>query len=179
LTEGETPFTFSFTLNDAEASMVDARDLEKISLFEGLNVAEREVVASVMTRDTFPEGHVVYRENEVGYSCIYIVRKGKVDVTRMNTESNPLPLTVLKEGNFFGELSFFDFKPHSATTMVSVPDTIVLSLHRTDFDRVVETYPLIGYKVLINIIHEISSVIRKMNDSYINMTDYMFGHTKR
>jgi hypothetical protein len=63
--------------------------------------------------------------------------------------------------------------------MVSVPDTIVLSLHRPDFDRVVEMYPLIGYKVLINIIHAISSVIRNMNDSYINMTDYMFGQTKR
>jgi CRP-like cAMP-binding protein len=159
--------------------MVDSRDLERISLFEGLTDAEREVVANAMTCDTFPEGHVVYREHEVGCACIYIVRKGKVDVTRMNTDNDPLALTVLKEGNFFGELSFFDFKPHSATTVVSVPDTMVLSLHRPDFDRVVETYPLIGYKVLINIVHEISSVIRKMNDSYINMTDYMFGRTKR
>ncbi|MGE5173950.1 MAG: cyclic nucleotide-binding domain-containing protein [Betaproteobacteria bacterium] len=159
--------------------MIDARDLENISLFEGLTVAERDVVASVMTRDTFPEGHIVYRENEAGCACIYIVRKGKVDVTRMNTDSNPLPLTVLKEGHFFGELSFFDFKPHSATTVVSAPDTTVLSLHRPDFDRVVEGHPVIGYKVLINIIHEVSSVIRKMNESYINMTDYMFGHTKR
>lgn len=159
--------------------MVDSRDLEKISLFEGLTDAEREIVANAMTCDTFPEGHVVYREHEVGCACIYIVRKGKVDVTRMNTDSDPLALAVLKDGNFFGELSFFDFKPHSATTVVSVPDTMVLSLHRPDFDRVVEAYPMIGYKILINIVHEISSVIRKMNDSYINMTDYMFGRTKR
>ncbi len=159
--------------------MIDARDLENISLFEGLTVNERDVIASMMTRDTFPEGHVLYRENEAGYACIYIVRKGKVDVTRMNTDSNPLPLTVLKEGHFFGELSFFDFKPHSATTVVSSPDTTVLCLRRADFDRMVETHPAIGYKVLINIIHEVSMVIRKMNESYINMTDYMFGHTKR
>jgi len=97
----------------------------------------------------------------------------------MNTDSDPLPLTVLREGHFFGELSFFDFKPHSATTVVSAPDTMVLSLQRPDFDRVVEMYPMLGYKVLINIIHEISKVIRKMNESYINVTDYMFGQTKR
>jgi CRP-like cAMP-binding protein len=60
--------------------MIDARDLEKISLFEGLTDAERDVIASVMTRDTFPEGHVVYRETEVGCSCVYIIRRGKVDV---------------------------------------------------------------------------------------------------
>src|SRR5512146_1182134 len=136
--------------------MIDTRDLENISLFEGLTVAERDVISSVMTCDTFPEGHVVYRENEAGCACIYIIRKGKVDVTRMNTDSNPLPLTVLREGHFFGELSFFDFKPHSATTVVSAPDTTVLSLQRPDFDRVVEMYPMLGYKVLINIIHEIS-----------------------
>ena len=38
---------------------------------------------------------------------------------------------------------------------------------------------MIGYKVLINIIQEISSVIRKMNAGYVDMTGYMFGRSKR
>lgn len=159
--------------------MVDARDIEKVSLFEGLTEAERTVVAGAMTGDVFPEGHVVYRENEVGCSCIYIIRRGKVDVYKTNTDGDPLALAVLKEGNFFGEFSFFDHKPHSATTVVAVPDTLVLSLQRPDFDRVVASYPLVGYKVLINIVQEISSVIRKMNASYVDMTGYMFGRLKR
>lgn len=159
--------------------MVDARDLQGISLFEGLSDAEREVVASVMTGDTFPEGHVVYREHEVGCACIYIIRRGKVDVYKMNTDGERLSLAVLKERHFFGEFSFFDHKSHSATTVVAAPDTVVLSLQRPDFDRVVETYPMVGYKVLINIIHEISSVIRKMNASYVDMAGYMFGKIKR
>jgi len=136
-------------------------------------------VADVMTGDTFPEGHVVYRENEVGCSCIYIIRRGKVDVFKMSTDGEPLMLAVLKEGNFFGEFSFFDHRPHSATTVVSAPDTLVLSLQRPDFDRVVESHPLIGYKVLINIISEISEVIRRMNAGYVDMTGYLFGRTKR
>ena len=136
-------------------------------------------MADVMTGDTFPEGHVVYRENEVGCSCIYIIRRGKVDVFKMSTDGEPLMLAVLKEGNFFGEFSFFDHRPHSATTVVSAPDTLVLSLQRPDFDRVVESHPLIGYKVLINIISEISEVIRRMNAGYVDMTGYLFGRTKR
>ena len=59
------------------------------------------------------------------------------------------------------------------------PDTVVLSLQRPDFDRVAEVYPRIGYKVMINIVHEISAVIRRMNASYIDMAGYMFGRTKR
>ena len=159
--------------------MVHARDLINISLFEGLNEPERTVVASVMTSDTFPEGHVVYREHEAGCSCVYIIKRGKVDVLKLNTDGDPLTLAVLKEGNFFGEFSFFDHKAHSASTVVSAPDTLVLSLQRPDFDTVAEQYPAIGYKIMINIVTEISAVIRRMNASYVDMAGYMFGRGKR
>ena len=159
--------------------MVDQKDLARISLFEGLTEAERMVVANVMTGDTFPEGHVVYKENEVGCACIYIIKRGRVDVFKQNTDGDPLTLAVLKQGNFFGEFSFFDRKPHSASTVVSEKDTVVLSLQRPDFDKVVESYPMVGYKVMINIVHEISSVIRRMNSSYVDMAGYMFGRTTR
>jgi hypothetical protein len=46
--------------------MVPSRDIEKISLFAGLTEEELMIMANAMTGDTFPEGHVVYRENEVG-----------------------------------------------------------------------------------------------------------------
>jgi CRP-like cAMP-binding protein len=159
--------------------MLDATDIQKISLFEGLTFDELTIIANAMTCDTFPEGHVVYRENEVGHSCVYVIRKGKVDVTKTGTDGDPMALTVLREGNFFGELSFIDGKPHSASTIVAEHGTVVLSLQRTDFDRVVDSYPRIGFKVLINIIHEISRVIRSMNVNYADMAGYMFGRTKR
>jgi CRP-like cAMP-binding protein len=159
--------------------MVTAADLAAVTLFAGLDDQERTVIANVMTGDTFPEGHVVYRESELGCSCIYIVKQGKVDVLKRSTDGDALTLAILKEGNFFGEFSFFDRKAHSATTRVSSPDTMVLSLQRPDFDRVIEQYPAVGCKVLINIVHEISAVIRKMNASYVDMAGYMFGRSAR
>ncbi len=159
--------------------MVDANDIQKISLFQGLNIDELTIISGAMTSDTFSEGHVVYRENEAGSASVYIIRKGKVDVTKTSTDGEPMTLTVLREGDFFGELSFFDSKPHSASTIVAENGTIVISLQRRDFDRVVESYPRVGYKVLINIIHEISKVIRRMNANHVDMAGYMFGRTKR
>jgi CRP-like cAMP-binding protein len=159
--------------------MVESRNIRNISLFEGLTEEELTLIAKAMTGDTFPEGHVVYRENELGCACIYIIRQGKVDVTKTSTDGDPLTLAVLREKNFFGELSFFDSKPHSASTVVAEDGTVVLSLQRPDFDRVVAEHPRIGYRVLINIIHELSAVIRRMNASYVDMTGYMFGRTNR
>lgn len=158
--------------------MVEGGDIEKISLFKGLTGDELTVIGSAMTGDTFPEGHVVYRENEVGCACVYIIRKGKVDVIKTSTDGEPMTLAVLKEGDFFGEFSFFDRKPHSASTIVAEHGTVVLSLQRPDFDLVVESYPRIGYKVMINIVHEISAVVRRMNASYVDMAGYMFGRTR-
>ena len=159
--------------------MVPSRDIEKISLFAGLTEEELMIMASAMTGDTFPEGHVVYRENEVGCACVYIIRKGKVDVIKTSIDGDPMTLTVLRAGDFFGEFSFFDSKPHSASTIVAGDGTVVLSLQRPDFDRVLESYPRIGNKVLINVIHEISTVIRRMNASHVDMAGYMFGRTRR
>ena len=159
--------------------MVPSRDIEKISLFTGLTEEELMIVANAMTRDTFPESHTVYRENEVGCACVYIIRKGKVDVIKTSIDGDPMTLTVLRAGDFFGEFSFFDSKPHSASTIVAEDGTVVLSLQRPDFDRVLESYPRIGNKVLINVIHEISTVIRRMNASHVDMAGYMFGRTRR
>jgi len=159
--------------------MVESRDIEKISLFKGLASEELIIIGTAMTGDTFPEGHVVYRENEVGCACVYIIRRGKVDVIKTSTDGDPMTLAVLREGDFFGEFSFFDRKPHSASTIVAEHGTVVLSLQRPDFELVVESYPRIGYKVMINIVHEISAVIRNMNASYVDMAGYMFGRTKR
>lgn len=159
--------------------MVPSRDIEKISLFAGLTEEELMIMATAMTGDTFPEGHVVYRENEVGCACVYIICKGKVDVIKTSTDGDPMTLTVLRAGDFFGEFSFFDSKPHSASTIVAEDGTVVLSLQRPDFDRVLESYPRIGNKVLINVIHEISTVIRRMNASHVDMAGYMFGRTRR
>jgi len=159
--------------------MVPSRDIEKISLFAGLTEEDLMIMANAMTGDTFPEGHVVYRENEVGCACVYIIRKGKVDVIKTSIDGDPMTLTVLRAGDFFGEFSFFDSKPHSASTIVAEAGTVVLSLQRPDFDRVLESYPRIGNKVLINVIHEISTVIRRMNASHVDMAGYMFGRTRR
>lgn len=159
--------------------MVNEKDIQKISLFQGLTLNELTIVASAMTGDTFPEGHVVYHENVVGSACVYIIQKGKVDVTKTSTDGEPMTLTVLREGDFFGELSFFDSKKHSASTVVAENGTIVFSLQRPDFDRLVDSHPRIGNKVLINIIHEISKVIRRMNANHVDMAGYMFGRSKR
>jgi len=111
--------------------------------------------------------------------CIYIIQKGKVDVQKHNKDGDTLTLSVQREGSFFGELSFIDNKPHSATLTTASEESVVLKIDRNDFDKLVQRYPNAGYKVLMNVVQDISQLVRRMNTQYVDMAGYVFGRTKR
>lgn len=159
--------------------MVNVRDIESLSLFKGLTADELKDVANIITQDTYPAGHQIFEEGEKGCPCIYIIRKGKIDVQKRNKDGDLLTLSVQREGSFFGELSFIDNKPHSATMTTATEETVVLKLDRSDFDKLVERNPRVGYKILLNVVEEISLLVRKMNSQYVDMAGYVFGRTKR
>jgi CRP-like cAMP-binding protein len=86
---------------------------------------------------------------------------------------------VQREGSFFGELSFIDNKPHSATLTTASEESVVLKIDRNDFDKFVQRFPSAGFKVLMNVVQDISQLVRRMNSQYVDMAGYVFGRTKR
>lgn len=159
--------------------MINVREIEHLPLFKGLTAEELKAVAEIITLETYPAGHRIFEEGEEGCPCLYIIQKGKIDVQKRNKDGDLLTLTVQREGSFFGEISFVDNKPHSATTTTATEETVILKIDRNDFDKLVVRYPMIGYKILMNIVQDMSQLVRKMNAQYVDMAGYVFGRTKR
>jgi CRP/FNR family cyclic AMP-dependent transcriptional regulator len=159
--------------------MVKVKDIEALSLFKGLTEEELKAIAEIVTPDVYPAGKQIFEEGEVTCPCIYIIQKGKVDVQKRNKDGDLLTLSVAHAGNFFGEISFIDNKPHSATLTTAAEESVVLKIDRGDFDKLVVRYPAAGYKVLMNITQDISQLVRRMNTQYVDMAGYVFGRTKR
>ena len=159
--------------------MVKVKDIENLHLFKGLTEEELKVIAEIITPDIVPAGRQILEEGEVTCPCIYIIQKGKVDVQKRSKDGDLLTLTVQREGSFFGELSFIDNKPHSATLTTASEESVVLKIDRNDFDKLVQRYPNAGYKVLMNVVQDISQLVRRMNTQYVDMAGYVFGRTKR
>ena len=159
--------------------MVKVKDIEALSLFKGLNEEELKAIAEIITPDIYPAGKQIFEEGEVTCPCIYIIQKGKVDVQKRNKDGDLLTLSVQREGSFFGELSFIDNKPHSATLTTAAEESVVLKIDRSDFEKLVVRYPAAGYKVLMNVTQDISQLVRRMNTQYVDMAGYVFGRTKR
>jgi CRP-like cAMP-binding protein len=159
--------------------MVKFKDIENLQLFKGLTEDELKAIAEIITPDIVPAGRQIFEEGEVTCPCIYIIQKGKVDVQKRSKDGDLLTLTVQREGSFFGELSFIDNKPHSATLTTAAEESVILKLDRGDFDKFVPRYPAAGYKLLMNIVQDISQLVRQMNTQFVDMAGYVFGRTKR
>jgi CRP-like cAMP-binding protein len=159
--------------------MVKVKDIEELPLFKGLTGDELKAIAEIITSETYSAGKPIFEEGEVTCPCIYIIQKGKVDVQKHNKDGDTLTLSVQREGSFFGELSFIDNKPHSATLTTASEESVVLKIDRNDFDKFVVRFPNAGFKVLMNVVQDISQLVRRMNSQYVDMAGYVFGRTKR
>jgi len=79
----------------------------------------------------YTKGQTVFHMGDEGKS-LYIIKKGRIKVTIPSAEGDELILTILSEGQMFGELSFIDGKQRSATVQ-AMEETEVLCLNREDF----------------------------------------------
>ena len=156
--------------------MVDPKLLRDIQFFTDLSDKELEVVSKIVNKKEFKLGDTVFKESEEGQS-LYILKKGEVKACKTATDGELFTLTIMKDGDIFGEMSFLDGRPRSAT-IVAISDIETYVMEKTDFDTIVEAHPKIIYKLLRNIGFPIHSIVRGMNSRYIEMVNYMWGRKR-
>jgi len=156
--------------------MVDPKLLRDLTFFSDLSDNELSTVATVIKKQDFKLGDTIFKESEDGQS-IYIIRKGEVKACKIAPDGELFTLTIMKDGEIFGEMSFLDGRPRSAT-IVAVSDVETYVIDKNDFETLVDDNPRIIYKLLRNIVFTIHSIVRGMNSRYIEMINYMWGRRR-
>jgi CRP-like cAMP-binding protein len=156
--------------------MVDPQELREVPFFADLTDKELEVVSTVVKKKNFVIGETVFKESENGQS-IYILRKGEVKACKMGPDGELFTLTLMKDGEIFGEMSFLDGRPRSAT-VVAISEVETYMIDKPDFEGLVDNNPRIIYKLLKNIVFTIHSIVKGMNTRYIEMMNYMWGRRR-
>lgn len=156
--------------------MVDPKLLRSIPFFEDLSDNELDVIAKITEKKHFHTGETVFNDGEEGHS-LYIIRRGEVKACKKAPDGEFFTLTILKDGEIFGEMSFLDGRPHSAA-MIAVSELEVYVIEKPDFDTIVDEHPRIIYKLLKNIVITIHSIVRGMNSRYVEMINYMWGRKR-
>lgn len=110
-------------------------------LFRGVGSDGLAALAGAATEVSFPAGHVIARQGEIG-TGFFVVTEGAVRVVR-----DGIVLARLGPGDFFGELSVLDGQPRNATVTADAA-TSCLAIATWDFEHALLANPAVTLAIL-------------------------------
>lgn len=129
--------------------------LAGVNVFNGLETEQLRVLAEHFSPITLPAGETVITEGQKG-THLYVILKGEVQVllpARGGTVKRPedLPLARLGRGELFGEYSWVDMRPASAS-VVTVDECKLLQIEHAVLHRILDQNCAIARRFLENLV---------------------------
>ncbi len=143
--------------NDGRPLSHKAESLARVTFFKRLEPDELEHLATRVEQVNFQPGTTIFSENDKG-DALYVVHSGTVRIWILDEDAEPVTLTELKEGAFFGELAVLDRGPRS-TNATAVDSTVLHRLSSDDFQQFLLQHP----EASIDVICEIGARMRQTN----------------
>ncbi|MGX0966341.1 CRP/FNR family cyclic AMP-dependent transcriptional regulator [Bradyrhizobium japonicum] len=91
--------------------------------FGGLPDPSLDLLISMLVECRFDAGAAVVAEGEPGRS-LFIVRSGRLAVSKQANSGNVIPISVLEAGDFFGEMTLIEMQNRSATVVAESPTVL-------------------------------------------------------
>ena len=132
--------------------------LRSIPLFAEVSDGDLESIASHVIERRFPNGKTIVEEGLPG-DYMYIIRSGRVKVTKLSGDGREKILEFLEEGDFFGEMSLLDRAPRSASVK-ALSESRILALARGDFLLVLKRSP----DLAMSVIQELTRRLRQVDE---------------
>ncbi len=129
--------------------------LRRVPLFSHLSEPELERLGEVTRERTYPKKCVILFEDDPG-AALYVVGAGQVKVVLIGEDGREVILSVLGEGDFFGEMALIDDEPRSAH-VIAMQDSSLLVLRREDFEQRLREAPTIA----LGLLRELSRRLRQ------------------
>jgi len=128
------------------AEMKSKGILKRIALFSDLSDSELDRVFRLMEEKSYSRGEIILNQEDEGDS-MFVIIKGRVKIFLMAEDGREVILSIMKPGDFFGEMSLLDGKPRSASASALEPSDLLV-LKRDGFASVITASPGIALKIM-------------------------------
>lgn len=112
--------------------------LRRVVLFADLSEQQLATVSEKFREQGYKKGDIVFFEEDTG-KYMYIIKEGRVKVSRLLPSGKEMILAFHEPGEYFGEMSLIDGGTTPATVTAVTPATI-LYMTRQEFMEMVENY---------------------------------------
>ena len=103
----------------------------------------------------YQDGEVIVRQGEMG-NCMYVIQSGKAEVVQEVNGKN-IPMAVLGNNDFFGEMAVFEDQVRSATVRAMGP-VRVLTVDKKTLLRRIQQDPALAFRILEHICHRLRKI---------------------
>ena len=143
--------------------------IPKCSLLENFSPAEVRLLAHFMDVYRAKPGVEVIREGDGGDFMLMIV-EGKVEVLKRDRWNTPQLLAVVEAGRTLGEMSMIDGEARFATC-VAAETALIAVLDREALARIIVEQPLLGAKILMELVLMLSQRLRQTSVKLVSLMD--------
>jgi len=141
--------------------MVDAKMLQRYSMFGGLLEDQIDVIIPMMEKNNYAAGDVIIVEGTPNDKVFFII-EGKVSIVKEGKV-----LYEMTQGDTFGEMEVLDVMPCTATVRADT-DVAVMSISNRSLREIYKN-DIKSYSLLImNLARDISRRLRAANDVMVD-----------
>lgn len=143
-------------------SMLTNLDLiRRVPLFAKLTPDQATMLSHSVVKRRLKRGELIVEQGKKSNS-LYIILAGRARVVMTDRKSREVILATLNPGDYVGEMSLIDNKPHSASVETEI-QTDVLVLGRYEFTRCLEENTATAQSVMAGLVQRLRKADDKIN----------------
>jgi CRP/FNR family transcriptional regulator len=120
--------------------------LRGIDIFRDLTQADMETLDAATRMTTVPKGRTIYRQEDTAEG-LFLLKKGRVRLSRIAPGGKKLDLALLEPGTFFGEMPLLGERMRNASAE-AVDDCTLCVMSQSDVERLVVAKPQVALRML-------------------------------
>ena len=123
--------------------------LRSIPLFSRVGEEDLVNIAALLIERRYPKNSNVVEEGLSG-DYMYVIREGRVKVTKASDDGREKIMDFFEAGGFFGEMALLDDAPRSASVRTLEPTTL-MALSQRDFRQLLRGSPDLALSLILEL----------------------------
>lgn len=145
-------------------------NLQQCELLKNLSGHQLCYLLKNLHKRTYEAQESIFKQDSAG-NATYIILEGNVNIhykdTKPKSNSANTDISVLPAGAFFGETSLYQETGARVVSATSIKKTILLSLFKTDLQRMATSRPKIAIQLLLNLGEVLSTRIEQITQTHL------------
>lgn len=148
--------------------------LRTSTITEELSDAEVGILASLFEVKDYEAGEAIVQPGDHQPDNLYILAHGDIEV-KIKSGAEETNVHVLKPGDLAGIITFAGgAASHISATLYAVGKTKVLSMPREKFETLINSHPMIVYRVMRGVVRNVHGIVRRVNSESAELSNYIY-----